>query len=195
MGVKIDVNFSTTDRLCGSAYYTVCTAADVVQTVTKVAFAALTALASVLLFGQSQLMNATCKYAAKDLHFSASLLLESARGIIDPVGAYQAKLELHSKNMDNGIDFTGDQLKKINLIENLAARILFLGKAVLELPSLATSGIRFGTSLILSEAFRSEPMEVLYLGAAASFGHSVITASMALAGVFRPVEILENLAQ
>lgn len=183
---------SLADHLFGRVYYLTCILTDSIQLICKVAFACFATGIASLFLGQSDILNQWVKFAWSDATFSAKMLMESIRGVFDPLSAYAAKFELHKANVKDY--FNEKVLSKINVLEQLPCRLLLLARMVEEVVNILLSSLRLTLSTVLFSLSlgQAEGMGVIALGASGSLVRSIIATTLCFMGVISVELILEQ---
>jgi hypothetical protein len=188
-----DVPLSGTDRTCGAIYYVFASLTDIAQTVTKVACATFISVVAGLFLFRSDALNAAAEYTWKDVGFSLKMTRESFKGIANPVQAWKTKAELHL-NHTNQLFLNQDKIDQMSIMENIGARLCFLGKFVEQLVTILLSSIRCGIAVCLQALDISKASLWGCFGAVASAELSFVGAATFWAGIFNPKDILSIIA-
>lgn len=170
----IVMKHSTADKICSRVYYVICTATDIVQTSSKIVFTVLTSTIAIMFLGQSKICNKWKIHAYKDCLFSIKMLRQSIRGIIDPKGAYHAKIQLHVRNFLNNFLIIYPQ-DSVSTVEKIGSGILSAGKGITNITNIAMSITRFISAFLMYKISNknSKMMSILFSGAITSIYHSM----------------------
>lgn len=171
------VPLSVADQVCSCFYYIGCAAADLEETVSKVAFAVFATLTAGVFLGRSEFLNGWVVFAWKDAFFAGRMLGQSLRGIIDPLGAYLEKVQLQKGNCINGF-FNQKIISSLTHAECTAGSLLFAGKGFAEISSISMSAFRMIGSLVLyvGSLGNAESMAVLAWSSCLSLVRSITVA-------------------
>jgi hypothetical protein len=146
--VSFEMPIELSDQVCCSFYSLICASADFTQTVSKIAFAALAALAAGFFLGKSEFLNSWIEYALKDTLFSSTMFLQSLRGIIDFAPAHKEKIRLFQENRIDSV-FDQKNISSLSGQEKLAGVLLNSGRGISEIGAISAAAVQLISCLAL----------------------------------------------